>query len=234
MEKVKKVYKLGNPLGLLNQFDVMGLEYYVRESETSVSVICMGVEYFYSLDKDMSKSVHLISMVRKDFNSFLSKNKNFKYLLENYKSTFTNNSYNGGKTIKYDINHAYWRIAYNHKFISKKTYDKGLLIKAVDDSRKRIYCMALSVQGNKKTYTGYKKGEEINKKIEIGKDSNKLKDIYTHIRNKTHFHMDELAYKLGSSFKEYNVDCIEFEDNEKNRKLVSDYLKSKNLTFKIV
>ena len=94
--------------------------------------------------------------------------------------------------------------------------------------------MALSVHGSKKTYIGYSNRKENGKKIEIGKDNESVKNIYKHIRNETHSYMDELAYKLKDSFKSYNVDCIEFEDTKENRKLVSDYLTSKNLTFKIV
>jgi hypothetical protein len=44
--------------------------------------------------------------------------------------------------------------------------------------------------------------------------------------------MDELSNMIKKDFVKYNVDCITFKD-ESNIETVENYLKSKNLTYKI-
>lgn len=229
------VYKGSHPIGLLNQLDEMGVEYYVKESQGSMSIIYDDTEFFYSFDEHLRKGAYLIGMVKRDFYKFIENKKDFKLNLENYNSNFVNMRFDKNKkTIKFDINHAYWRIAYNDGIISKPTYENGLKIKSKGSEFKKVYCIALSVQGSQRSFVKYKKGRSKKESIVVDEENKKMKNLYLHIRNKTYSLMDDLAYKLGDSFKEYNVDCVEIEDTVNNRKLVSDYLTQNNLTFKII
>lgn len=230
---LKFKYMIGNPTGLIKQFMSYNAPFYVKDSDFSVSVIFGGTEYFYCINPEMRKYSYLIRLVKTDFKKFAASGKELDKDIFAYNSVFVNHEFKSKKkTRKYDLNHAYWQIAYNEGIISENTFQKGLSIKAEAEELKKIYCIALSVQGSEKGYAGYLSNKRTGDSITFPEDYS-LKRISEYIRNKTYYHMDMLRWKLGADFKQYTIDAIEFVDTKKNCTFVEEYFKKNNLGFKI-
>jgi hypothetical protein len=230
---MKAIYQQGNGELLIKKLSTYNDEYFFKLHD-NVNYVSFGNQLFvHSKNSSFKNGLFLFGMVKQDFNSYLLLNKK-PLFIDSYKPSFTskNEIKANTKTYSYDINHAYWRIAYINGYISENTYNHGLRLKNKDDNMKQLYCMALSVQGNTKTLDGYVGNIKTGNKIVIDKNPiHRL--IYANIRNLTHKIMDELAYMLGEDFISYNVDCISFK-NAKNKIKVENYLKNQNLTFKTV
>lgn len=131
---------------------------------------------------------------------------------ESYRPVFENRSplvKRNEKEYSYDINHAYWRVSFLSDYISENTYRHGLALKAKDEQMKQLYCMAMSVQGQEKKLNSFVGDKSTGKHLSLRKNQ-KMKDMYTDVRNKTYKIMDELAYQLKGDFISYNIDCITF------------------------
>ena len=173
------------------------------------------------------KGMFLFGMVRGDANKFLKEN-NVK--LPKKKNTI---EYNNQLDLRLlddvvgtDLNHAYWRIAYNLGVISKKTYLLGL-----DDKFKEVRLAALSTMGAEKKYQVIEKGV-ITDKVYLTKGNKDLKNVYTLIRFTCYKYMADLKKLLGKDFVCYKTDAIYYVNSRENKKLVRDFFKSKNLLMK--
>lgn len=222
-------FKQGSGELLIKKLSTYNEEYFFREQDKMNYIAFGNTLYMHSKSNSFKKGLFLFGLVKKDFDKWLQKNTSPAFL-ENYRPTLIINKTTKSKVYSYDINHAYWRIAYINGYISENTYNHGLRLKDADTNMKQLYCMALSVQGAAKTLDGYIGDAKTGNKITIQKNPIH-RDIYTDIRNRTYKIMDELAYMLGNDFISYNVDCISFK-NAKNKTKVEKYLKSNNLTFK--
>lgn len=230
---MKTFFQQGDGEMLIKKLANYDSEYFLKLHE-NVNYVAFGEHLFvHSKNNSFQKGLFLFGMVKNDFGDYLLANKKPSFI-ESYKPSFAAKITlkPNTKTYSYDINHAYWRIAYINGYISERTYTHGLKLKNKDDNMKQLYCMALSVQGNTKTLDGYIGNVKTGNKIVIDKNPmHRL--IYANIRNLTHKLMDDLAYMLGEDFISYNVDCISFK-NAKNKTKVETYLKKQNLTFKTV
>lgn len=230
------IFQQGKAETLVNKLDRMGVEFFFKEYDSITYVGYGGNVYAFPNGGGFNKGLFLFGLVKKDFDNWLELNPNPKFD-DNYRSTLENRKLSTvtQERFAYDVDHAYWRIAYTHGYISENTYEHGIRLKdtvneETGETLKKLYCMALSTQGQNKTLNSYIKTDATGKKLELKKDP-RHKDIYNDIRNKTYKVMDEIAYLLKDDFISYNVDCIYF-INKKNCKIVENYLKSKNLTFK--
>lgn len=229
---MKTEYKFGSSQTLLKQLITYKVEYYYFNSSDTEYVLFGKTLYIFGSNNKMNKGLYLFGMVKKDFDNWIDNNDNY-YFEQKYKSNYIAKlKVNEEELIKIDINHAYWRIAYLNGYISENTYKHGLKLKDNDENMKKVYCMSLSTQGISKKLRGYT-GEKLNGK-EIFIDKTQLhKDIYDDIRNKTYKVMVELSEMIKKDFVRYDIDCITFK-NESNIETVENYLKSKNLTYKII
>lgn len=125
-----------------------------------------------------------------------------------------------------DIDHAYWRIAFLHEYISFDTYIKGL---ELEDKSMRL--AALANLSSKKEYNLIRNGEITNRTKVIRYDE-RLHTVYENIRNICFEHMSNLANLLGKDFICYKTDCIYYKDTEKNRLLVQNYMDDVALAWK--
>jgi hypothetical protein len=125
-----------------------------------------------------------------------------------------------------DVDHAYWRIAYLNGIISKKTYEKGLLIKD-----KSLRLASLANLSSAKEYQIIKDGI-ITEKTVVMKYDPILQKVYNNIRYTCYEHMIVMADLLGDDFICYKTDCIYYRDTKENKKIVQDYLDSVNLEWK--
>jgi len=226
-------YKIGTSNLFLQQLINYNIEYYYFNSSETEYILIGDNLYIYSNNNKMQKGLYLFRMVKKDFDKWIDDNYNEDYKFDSgFRSHYIAKlKVNPDELFKIDINHAYWRIAYLNGYISDKTYKSGLKLKDQDKYMKQAYCMALSTQGISRKLRGYK-GSNLNGKVKSIEKTRLHKDIYSDIRNKTFKVMDELAYLIKDDFVSYNVDCITFKNN-KNIETIENYLKSKNLTFKI-
>ena len=178
--------------------------------------------------KDFKRGMFLFGMVRKDAKKFLKENKDFKlpkkYSQIEYRGTLDENLL--GKITGTDLNHAYWRIAYNKGIISGNTYLKGL-----DDKFKAVRLAALSTMGANKKYQIIKNGE-ITDDLKIIVGDAELQKVYMLIRYTCYRFMNQVKRKLGKDFLCYKTDCIYYIDTKQNRQKVNDFFKEKQLLSK--
>ncbi len=173
------------------------------------------------------KGMFLFGMVRKDVKEYL-KTHTIK-LPRRYNQIEYNKDLNEdlfGKITATDLNHAYWRIAYNLGIITEKTYTKGL-----NDDFKAVRLASLSTMGANKKYQKMKNGKLLDEyKIVYGDDA--LKDVYKLIRLTCYKYMDKVKKMLGKDFLCYKTDCIYYIDTQYNRKIVRDFFIEKDLYMK--
>ena len=95
----------------------------LREGTDCCEVIIDQTCYVYSTSTRFPiKKLFLFNIVKRDANQFLEAHDNI-FLPQEYPTAHYNEDYDEdlGKVIGFDINHAYWRIAFNLGIISEKT-----------------------------------------------------------------------------------------------------------------
>ena len=172
------------------------------------------------------KGMFLFGMVRKDANLYLKKKtirlpKRYGQIEFNDDLEFDDERITGT-----DLNHAYWRIAYNLGIISENTYQRG-----IPDKFKEVRLAALSTLGGKKKYNKITEGVITEDLLVIEGDED-LRKVYTLIRYTCYKYMTQVKKMLGKDFVCYKTDCIYYIDSERNRKLVVDFFKEKDLLMK--
>jgi hypothetical protein len=206
---------------------------FIKKGVFSNEVVWGNYSYIFSkLDnksqKNFRKGMFLFGMVRRDAKVFLNKSPKIK-LPKKYGQI----EYNGeldenilGKITGTDLNHAYWRIAYNLGIISEETYMKG-----IKDEFKSVRLASLSTLGKEKKYQKIKNGEIVDEFFSYGGEE-KLKEVYILIRLTCYKYMSQVKKLLGKDFLCYKTDCIYYIDNQENRKKVKNFFTEKNLLMK--
>jgi hypothetical protein len=178
--------------------------------------------------KNFRKGMFLFGMVRKDAKEYLQTKKRIK-LPKQYKQIEYVDSVDESlldNVTGTDINHAYWRIAYNLGIISERTYIKGL-----PDEYKSVRLASLSTLGASKKYFKIKKGVLTNQIKEI-KGEEELQNLYVLIRYTCYKYMNKVKRILGKDFLCYKTDCIYYIDSKENRKKVKDFFNLHKLSVK--
>ena len=205
---------------------------YVKRGTFTNEIVWGSKSYIFPcMDKKrqmaFKKGMFLFGMVRKDVKAYLQINKvklPVKYGQIEYNKELNEELF--GKITATDLNHAYWRIAYNLGVISEKTYNKGL-----NDDFKAVRLAALSTMGANKKYQKMKNGKLLDEyKIVYGDDA--LKDVYKLIRLTCYKYMNQVKKLLGKDFLCYKTDCIYYIDTQYNRKLVTKFFMEKDLYVK--
>lgn len=178
-------------------------------------------------NKGNKKGLFLFSMVRKDAKLFLKEGKKIRlpkqYPVNQYNDNFQGFEYRITGT---DLNHAYWRIAYNLGIITKATYIKGL-----DNDFKVVRLAALSTLGTGKEYQVIKNGVVTDELIKVGVDED-MKLLYKIIRYTCYKYMQQIKKLLKDDFVAYRTDCIYYVDKPENRKLVKDFCNKNEMLYK--
>ena len=173
------------------------------------------------------RGMFLFGMVKKDVKKYLEEN--VVRLPKRYGQIEFNEDLEwdeDGRITGTDLNHAYWRIAYNLKIISRNTYNRGL-----KDEFKEVRLAALSTLGGKKKYNKIENGL-ITDNYFIVEGDEEIRKVYTLIRYTCYRYMSTIKKRLGMDFICYKTDCIYYLDTEENRKLVNDFFKEKDLLMK--
>jgi hypothetical protein len=205
---------------------------YIKKGTFTNEIVWGNKSYIFPcMDKKrqmaFKKGMFLFGMVRKDVREYLKKNKiklPTKYGQVEYNKELNEDLF--GKITATDLNHAYWRIAYNLGVISDNTYCKGL-----NDDFKAVRLAALSTMGANKKYQKIKNGKLLDEyKVVYGDDN--LKDVYKLIRLTCYKYMNRVKTMLGKDFLCYKTDCIYYIDTQYNRKIVRDFFIEKDLYMK--
>ena len=207
-----------------------GGDAYIRKGNFSSEIVWDGKSYMFPSNnnhRSYKKGMFLFGMVRKDAKNFIKSGKVLK-MPEQFPVNEYNNSFDkfSCKITGTDLNHAYWRIAFNLGVISKNTYFKGL-----DDEFKTVRLAALSTLGKGKDYFIIKDGVHTTETIKIGLEES-LNSLYKSIRYTCYEYMQNMKTMLNEDFVCYRTDCIFYVDTKENRKLVRSYFKSQKLGMK--
>jgi len=206
---------------------------YIKKGTFTNEVVWGNYSYIFPcMDKkkqaSFKKGMFLFGMVRKDSKAFIKRSQEIKmpkkYAQIEYNGKLDENML--GKITATDLNHAYWRIAYNLGVISEYTYTKGL-----PDEFKSVRLAALSTIGATKKYQIIKKGELIDEFLVV-KGDDQLAEIYKLIRYTCYRYMTQVKKILGRDFLCYKTDCIYYTDTKENRRLVNEFFEKKNLLMK--
>lgn len=218
---------------LMNRMVNQKADGYIKKGTFTNEVVWGKYSYIFSvLDKKkqaaFKKGMFLFGMVRKDAKLYLKTHPIIKlpkkYSQIEYKGTFDERMF--GKVTGTDLNHAYWRIAYNLGILCDLTYVKGL-----DDKFKSVRLAALSTLGADKKYRIIKNGE-ITNEYKVINGNSELQQIYKLIRYTCYKYMNQVKKILGPDFLCYKTDCIYYIDTTENRKKVRDFFKEKDLFMK--
>jgi len=209
------------------------VDFSLRQTSETSEVIIDDTHYIFALTKNFpANKVYLFSRVNREAKKFIESNS--LVVPENRGSVVFFHDLGLDYDIDekpiagIDLNHAYWRIAYLNKIISKDTYIRGL-----GEDSKALRLATISVLGREKVFYNYENGFKTDSFIKQ-KLNPELRNVYDFVRLSCFNYMYELAQILHDDFFCYKTDGIYFHDDPKgiNIKTVRSYFDSKKLTYK--
>jgi hypothetical protein len=216
---------------ILNRMKKEGAGGYMKKGTFTNEIVWGTYSYIVPcMDKKrqlaFKRGMFLFGLVRADAKKFVELHDNLR-LPKKYSQIEYAVEVKGNKKVTgTDLNHAYWRIAFNLGIISENTYFKGL-----NDSFKAVRLAALSTLGANKKYQIICDGK-LTEEFHIVDGDEKLQNVYRLIRYTCYKYMNEVKKLLGGDFLAYKTDCIYYIDTAKNRKLVNDFFDKKELLMK--
>lgn len=227
LDYVFRTHKRKSPDSIIKRLNDKNLPYKIRLGSECTEIIFYDRLMVYTSTKNFpQKKLFLFVHVLKDVKKFIANFGPVTLPVERF-STRYNLEYKYSQSVGFDINHAYWRIAYIKGIISERTYNHGL-----DKDCKAIRLAALSILGREKKFIDV---NVENPKVYITQHFNKnLNDVFKYIRLVCFDMMNSLAKKLGDEFDCWRTDCIYFNDTPENRQIVKDYFEQKQMTFKVL
>ena len=205
---------------------------YIKRGTFSTEIIWGNKSFIYpSINKKdygvFRAGLFLFGKVRQEAKEFLRKNPTFKLPKEERSILYNDDvPISNVKVCATDLNHAYWRIAYNLGIVSFATYKRGLPTKF-----KNVRLASLSTLGMGRTFRQINFGKISNTTTTFGDDLD-LQRVYKLIRFTCFKHMTKVKRLLGDDFIAYKTDCIYYVDSKKNRELVNEYFDKNSLTYK--
>jgi hypothetical protein len=205
---------------------------YIKRGTFSTEIIWGNKSFIYpSINKKdygvFRAGLFLFGKVRKEAQDFLRKNPTIKLPREERSILYNDDVPNSNlKVCATDLNHAYWRIAYNLGIITFATYKRGLPKKF-----KNVRLASLSTLGMGRTFRQINGGKISNSTVTFG-DDDYLQRVYKLIRFTCFKHMTKVKKMLGDDFIAYKTDCIYYVDTKENRELVNQYFDKNSLTYK--
>jgi hypothetical protein len=203
---------------------------YIRQGNFSSEIVWDGKSHLFpskGKSNSFKKGMFLFGMVRKDAKEFIKSGKKIKlpkqYPVNEYNDSFSKLD---EKITGTDLNHAYWRIAFNLGIIKKNTYIQGL-----DDDFKVVRLSALSTLGKGKDYFVIRNGMITEEVAKIGYNED-MDNLYKAIRYTCYKYMQTIKKMLNDDFICYRTDCVYYVDTTENKKLVRDYFKKESMSYK--
>lgn len=198
-----------------------------REGSFTHEFIWQDRRFVFSLSKRKMNDMWIFRSVANDVKAYLDQHPTIRSKKKLPVNVWNRKLMNfRGKITATDVDHAYWRIAYQQGVISHKTYTKGL---TVQDKALRL--AALANMASSKEYRLIVAGK-LTKDTVVIKYNPLTHKVYNNIRFQCYAHMTEMVKLLGEDFICYKTDCIYYKDTEQNRKIVQDYLDKNELLWK--
>lgn len=208
---------------------------YYRRGSLADELIVDGLRiYYYRGSKNTFKYGWLFREVKKQAQKYVIDNKikpKKKYLaiLLNKKFVFQKGETIEKNIVGFDIDDAFWNIAYKMRLINERTFRTGL---ELPNEVKGVKLAALANLSSNKIYKVVQNGEINNRKKPISIICNPLtKIVYQNIRDTCLEYMFNLSKLLKDDFYEYRVDAIYFRKSAQNIKLVKDYFKNLDVSI---
>ncbi len=230
-DKIIKYANKNTETFLLNRMKKEYANGYIKKGTFTNEIVWGAYSYIVPcLDKKkqmaFKKGMFLFGLVRNDAKKFLEIHDNIKLPKKYAQIEYRQEIIKMDRVTGTDLNHAYWRIAYNLGIISENTYIKGL-----DDKFKSVRLAALSTLGANKKYQKIVDGEITDEYFIVYGDDN-LQNVYRLIRFTCYKYMNEVKKLLGDDFIAYKTDCIYYIDTKANRKKVNTFFEMKDLLMK--
>lgn len=218
---------------ILKRMLASGSSGYIKKGTFTNEIVWGNYSYIFPCmnkksQTNFKKGMFLFGMVRRDAKKFIKRRPNFRVPKRHAQIEYNKdiNFEIFGDVTGTDLNHAYWRIAYNLGIISDKTYIKG-----IDDKFKSVRLAALSTLGSDKKYQKIS-GGKITQDTLIIKGEEDLQRVYVLIRLTCYKYMSQVKKMLGKDFLCYKTDAIYYIDTKENRQKVREFFKSKDLLMK--
>ncbi len=214
---------------LFKNYISLGKSFKIRKSANYTELVTSAGDKIYQNKNDKFKGgLFLFGMVKRDIKDYLYKNGKDIDVYEELPVNYQNENFDKTKKIiGIDIDNAYWSVAKLKKYITLKTYRKGLEKKEY----KTIRLSSLSSLGKERVYNVYENGEHTRDESINGDKT--LRKIYNDIRHSTYGVMREVAEELGNDFESWKTDCVFFNDTKENRVIVTEIIESYGLSCKI-
>ena len=209
-------------------------EAYFRRGSYGDELIINGLTIFYYKGSRANyKYGWVFKQVKKQAVDYVSKNK--VKLKKDYPAFLLNKKFifKDGENIKkniagFDIDDAFWNIAFKMGLINERMYRTGL---EFSDEVKSIKLASLANLSSDKHYSIVENGEINETKKMVTIPCNPLtKIVYQNIRDTCLEYMFNLSKLLKDDFYEYRVDAIYFRKSAQSIKLVKDYFKNLNVS----
>jgi hypothetical protein len=207
---------------------------YYRRGSLADELIIDGLRiYYYRGSKSIFKYGWLFREVKKQAQEFVNNNKikpKKKYLaiLLNKKYVFQKGETIEKNIVGFDIDDAFWNIAFKMGVINERTFRTGL---ELPNEVKSIKLASLANLSSDKHFSIIQNGEVNQRKKMVVIPCNPLtKIVYQNIRDTCLEYMFKLSKLLKDDFYEYRVDAIYFRKSAQSIKLVKDYFKNLNVS----
>lgn len=208
---------------------------YYRYGSFADEVIFNGVRNYYFKGKRSDfKHGWIFREVKKQALGFVANNQiiakeHFPPFLFNKNFVFKDGEFLEKTITGFDIDDAYWNIAFNMGMIKERTFRMAL---ELNDEYKGVKLAALANLCSDKIWRVIENGE-VNKRKKpaaVFKCDPLAKIAYNNIRFTCYEYLFNLSKLLGNDFYQYRVDCIEFRKTPETIKLVKNYFKKLNIS----
>lgn len=193
-----------------------------------------GVYYRRKLTDAEMQNLWIFSATKKQVGNWLKSNR-LEILSELYPSVRKNiGLYNSlpeyGKFMFTDMNHAYWRMAYNMGYIKKKLYEKLIdeeLPKEKQKEYKLLRNKALACLRSPVKIFDYQGSSQIRKYYD---GSGELEQLYNDIRNRCYKIIYDISHEIPDGFIKYKTDGIYYMPEHQKR--VEEVMQQNSMPFK--
>lgn len=228
-EVVNDIEEKQKHCGTIDKFEVYFKTYQQTKSDFTVvsygstkKIIYGNKKFVFSGAKKTKKplGIHLVALVKRDIDNlikpvFNEETQEYEVLYKIPKIpqkrphlTFIHHKNldwygSGQEALAIDINHCYWRTAYQLGFITEETYNKGIQKKEYKDGR----LIAIGTLGKILTVTEYKDGLKY-KEYTDDREYKKYGGFFWAVISKVHILLLELYVTLKEDFLMFLTDCV--------------------------
>lgn len=172
----------------------------------------VGVFYRKKLSDDEMKNLWIFSATKKQVKAWLNSNR-LEILPEMYPSVKKNLSvYDNlptyGKFLSTDMNHCYWRMAYNLGYIKLKLYERLIDEDLPEEKQKEYKLLRNKALACLRTLETVHDLQGLQRIRSYSNGSGEMEQLYNDLRNRCYKIIHDIADAIGEGFIKYRTDCI--------------------------